>query len=74
MPKTVIKLNQPVRITSIKQPDAFANKKDRVNLVGMTGHFTSFTPGLYKDNSLAGNFVFSDGEEACFHRVFVKPV
>lgn len=74
MSKPVIKLNQPVRITSIKQPDAFANKKDRVNLVGMTGHFTSLISNLYEDNSLAGDFVFSDGTKTFFHRVFVKPV
>lgn len=74
MPKTVIKLNQPVRITSIEHPDAFANKKDRANLVGMTGHFTSLTSNLYEDDSVAGDFVFSDGTKTCFHRVFVQPV
>ena len=74
MPKLAITLNQPVRITSIHKPDAFATKKDRVKLVGKTGHFTSITSDLYKDNSVAGDFVFSDGTSTTFHRVFVKAI
>lgn len=72
MSKPVISLNQPVRITSIRKPDAFATKEDRTNLVGKTGHFISLVNDLYEDNSFAGEFVFSDGEKTYFYRVFVK--
>lgn len=74
MPKPAITLNQPVRITSIKKPDAFATKSDRAKLVGKTGHFTSITSDLYKDNSIAGTFVFSDGGHSDFHRIFVEAI
>jgi hypothetical protein len=72
MPKTAITPNQPVRITSIRKPDAFANKYNRAKLVGQTGHFISLIDDTYEDNSLAGEFVFTDGTSIIFHRVFVK--
>lgn len=74
MSKPAITLNRPVRITSIRKPDAFANKVDRAKLVGKTGHFISFSVNPYKDNSLAGEFVFPDGTSIFFYCVFVKAI